>query len=171
MDHGPLWRLIPWFYVTESSHGDRTCAASALLCISLEFKRHIELVNTRKSHDSLLWNCVDCNLERCSGSFHFLDVLLAAKLPSITVSWPAGLEVIGTWQCFQQLFFIKSNAKLAFAIKPVKQHCLSLSMLMALLLIALTDLPINAVWGLELSFHGPGLQSCVGSNGSKWRVV
>lgn len=169
MDHGPLWRLIPWFYVTESSHGDRTCAASALLCISLEFKRHIEMVKTRKSHDMLLSNCVI--LRRAVVVFTSWMSLLVAKLPSITVSWPAGLEVIGTWQCFQQLFFIKSNAKLAFAIKPVKQHCLSLSMLMALLLIALTDLPINAVWGLELSFHGPGLQSCVGSNGSKWRVV
>lgn len=169
MDHGPLWRLIPWFYVTESSHGDRTCGGSALLCISLEFKRHIEMVKTQKSHDMLLSNCVI--LRRAVVVFTSWMSLLVAKLPSITVSWPAGLEVIGTWQCFQQLFFIKSNAKLAFAIKPVKQHCLSLSMLMALLLIALTDLPINAVWGLELSFHGPGLQSCVGSNGSKWRVV
>lgn len=80
MDHGPLWRLIPWFYVTESSHGDRTRAASALLCISLGFKRHIELVKTQKSHNTLLSNCVDCNLERCSGSFHFLNVPTGCKI-------------------------------------------------------------------------------------------
>lgn len=54
MDHGPMWCLIPRVYVTESSRGDRTCAASALLSISLGCKKHIELVETRKSHDMLL---------------------------------------------------------------------------------------------------------------------
>lgn len=119
-----------------------------------------------------LSNCADgdCNLGSVVVCTSWMSPQ-AAKLPSITVSWPAGLEVIGAWQCFQQHFFIKSKAKLAFAIKPLKQHCLSLSMLMAVFLIGLTDLPINTMWGPELPLHCPGLQSCVGPNGLKWSVV